>query len=123
MTSDDSPYKPCEGSAPQEPPVAGITAVLQAVADPVRLAMLRQMAEWGEARTCGEFRLPVSKSTLSHHFRVLREAGLIEQRCDGTRKWTRLRREETDAAYPGLLDAVLPAGAGEVRAAPLPAAP
>ncbi len=95
------------GSETEPMPVAEITAVLQALADPMRLAMVRQLADWGEPRTCGEFALPVTKATASHHFRVLREAGLIEQRSDGTRKWTRLRRAEVDAVYPGLLNSVL----------------
>jgi DNA-binding transcriptional ArsR family regulator len=44
---------------------------------------------------------------MTHHFRILREAGVIEQRRDGTSKLTSLRREDLDARFPGLLDAVL----------------
>jgi DNA-binding transcriptional ArsR family regulator len=59
----------------------------------------------------------VTKSTLTHHFRVLREAGVIEQREEGTARLNSLRREDLDARFPGLLDAVLagaraPAAAG-----------
>lgn len=56
---------------------------------------------------CGGFDLAVSKSTATHHFRVLREAGLIRQYYAGTSRMNSLRREEFDAAFPGLLEAVL----------------
>jgi DNA-binding transcriptional ArsR family regulator len=54
----------------------------------------------------------VSKSTCTHHFRVLREAGVISQRAEGTSRLNTLRREDLDARFPGLLDAILDAGAG-----------
>ncbi|TMC49533.1 MAG: helix-turn-helix transcriptional regulator [Chloroflexi bacterium] len=95
-------------------PVAGLTTVLQALADPVRLAIIRAVA--AEPRTCGGFDVPVTKSTLSHHFRVLREAGIIEQRCEGTRKLTSVRRAELEAAYPGLLESILSAPVEEAAA-------
>jgi len=88
-------------------PVADLTAVLQALGDPMRLAIVRALAQSDGAQPCGAFGLPVSKPTLSHHFRVLRETGLIQQRCEGTRKMTTLRRVEIDAVYPGLLDSIL----------------
>ena len=53
----------------------------------------------------------MTKSTLTHHFRVLREAGVISQEVAGTSKLNTLRREDLDARFPGLLDAVLVAGA------------
>jgi DNA-binding transcriptional ArsR family regulator len=94
-------------------PVAGITVLLQALADPVRLAVVRDLATSTEPRTCYSLMQSVTKSTLSHHFRVLREAGIIEQRVEGTRKLTSLRRAELDDAFPGLLDSVLRAPAPE----------
>jgi DNA-binding transcriptional ArsR family regulator len=81
---------------------------LAAVADPVRRSILRELAavpEWTKA--CGTFDLPVTKATRSHHFSVLRAAGLIEQRDEGPRRLNRLRRPEFDAVFPGLLDLVL----------------
>ena len=69
---------------------------------------MRNLADDGGCeRRCGDFALPVSKSTLTHHFRVLRESGVIEQSRDGTAKVNRLRREDLDARFPGLLDSVL----------------
>lgn len=88
-------------------PVAEITAVLQALADPVRMAIVRGLAVSGDPRACGSFDLGLTKSTVSHHFRVLREAGVIEQHYEGTRKLTTLRRAELEAKYPGLLDSIL----------------
>jgi DNA-binding transcriptional ArsR family regulator len=92
-------------------PVAPITEILQALADPIRLEIVRDLAGGAGPRACGSFDLPLHKSTLSHHFKVLREAGLIEHRCQGTWKLISLRRAEVDALYPGLIDSV-------VRAAP-----
>jgi DNA-binding transcriptional ArsR family regulator len=87
-----------------------LTGVLHALADPVRLQIVRTLAaeDCGERR-CGAFALPVTKSTSTHHFRVLRESGVIEQRAEGTALVNRLRRDELDARFPGLLDSVLSA--------------
>jgi DNA-binding transcriptional ArsR family regulator len=87
-----------------------LTGVLHALSDPVRLEIVRTLAADGgcECR-CGAFELPVTKSTRTHHFRVLRESGVIEQRADGTALVNRLRREELDSRFPGLLESVLSA--------------
>ena len=85
-----------------------LTGVLHALADPVRLEIVRGLAESGECR-CNAFDLPVTKSTSTHHVRVLRESGVIEQRAAGTAVVNRLRREELDERFPGLLDSVLSA--------------
>ncbi len=82
-----------------------VTAVLAALADDVRLRILRELAGGGEY-ACGTFELGVSKATRSHHLRVLREAGLTRTRAAGTTRYVRLRRDEIDRHYPGLLDAV-----------------
>nr|BFD94303.1 winged helix-turn-helix domain-containing protein [Kitasatospora sp. Xyl93] len=85
-----------------------LRTVLNALADPLRygvVAALLREAE-GTARTCASFDLPVSKSTLTHHFRVLREAGLIRQVDRGNSRAATLRREDLDRRFPGLLDLV-----------------
>jgi len=60
-------------------------------------------------RACGAFPVDVAPSTLTHHFRVLREAGVIRQREDGNRRWTALRGEDLEGRFPGLLDAIVTA--------------
>jgi DNA-binding transcriptional ArsR family regulator len=90
-----------------------LTAVLHALSDPARLSVVRTLAAEGE-RACGTFPLGVTKATASHHFKVLREAGITMTRLDGAHRYLTLRREDLDARFPGLLDAVLaaePAGA------------
>jgi DNA-binding transcriptional ArsR family regulator len=87
-----------------------LTDVLHALADPVRLFIVRTLAEEKCERRCGAFGLSVTKSTQTHHFRVLRESGVIEQFADGTAVVNRLRRDDLDARFPGLLESVLTAG-------------
>ena len=85
-----------------------LEAVLQALGDPVRLLIVRaRYAEPGGERACGTFGLPVAKSTASHHFRVLREAGVIYQRAAGRERLTELRRGDLEARFPGLLASVV----------------
>ncbi len=85
-----------------------LATVLHALSDPVRLQIVTQLADGGE-RTCSGFELPVGKSTCSHHFRVLREAGVVAQRVDGKCRFNSLRVDELQQRFPGLLDAVLQA--------------
>jgi DNA-binding transcriptional ArsR family regulator len=92
-----------------------LVAVLEAVADPVRLEILTALT--GGERPCGSFPLPVNDSTRSHHFKVLREAGLTKTRVVGTQRLVSLRREELDERFPGLLDAVVSAAPQPVSAA------
>ena len=93
-----------------------LEAVLHALSDPQRLRIVRELDDDPEPRACRSFALEVTKSTCTHHFRVLREAGLINQEVKGTSRMNTLRREDLDARFPGLLDAVL-AGAGAPVAA------
>jgi DNA-binding transcriptional ArsR family regulator len=85
-----------------------LTGVLHALADPMRLEIVRELASGREVR-CGAFELPVTKSTRTHHFRVLRESGVIAQEAAGTAVVNRLRREDLDRRFPGLLASVLSA--------------
>src|SRR5262245_10821387 len=86
-----------------------LEAVLHALSDPHRLEIVRRLDQDDEPRPCGTFGFDISKSTMTHHFRTLREAGVIEQERRGTTKMTWLRRDDLDARFPGLLDAVLSA--------------
>jgi DNA-binding transcriptional ArsR family regulator len=84
-----------------------LPAVLHALSDPQRLHIVRELAGDSQPRPCGTIELPVTKSTMTHHFRVLREAGVIWQERQGTTKLTSLRREDLDDRFPGLLEAVM----------------
>jgi DNA-binding transcriptional ArsR family regulator len=92
-----------------ETPPADLVTVLQALSDPVRLEMVRQLArcEEGHGIRCGEIEIDVTKSTASHHLKTLRNAGITGEREVGTRKLTWLRKKELEERYPGLLEAVL----------------
>jgi DNA-binding transcriptional ArsR family regulator len=86
-----------------------LESVFQALGDPVRLEIVRKLNTAPEAKACGTFDLPVGKSTASHHFKVLREAGLIRQRLDGRERLTELRLADLEKRFPGLLNSVLAA--------------
>jgi DNA-binding transcriptional ArsR family regulator len=93
-----------------------LPGVLYALGDPVRLEIVKLLDEQGE-QTCSAFDFaiasenstprPIAKSTMSNHFKILRESGVIFTRKEGTQHLNSLRREDLDAMFPGLLDAVL----------------
>ncbi|MEH2920984.1 ArsR/SmtB family transcription factor [Samsonia erythrinae] len=80
--------------------------VLYALSDPLRMAIVRRLALHGEA-TCSELDGGRPKSSVSHHFRVLRDSGLLHTSNSGTTHINRLRYREMQQRFPGLLDAVL----------------
>ncbi|MFB7505346.1 ArsR/SmtB family transcription factor [Streptomyces broussonetiae] len=86
-----------------------LEAVLHALSDPLRLQIVRELAARNTELTCSQFDLPVTKSTSTHHFRVLRESGVVRQVYRGTAKMNGLRREDLDSLFPGLLDSLLAA--------------
>jgi DNA-binding transcriptional ArsR family regulator len=86
-----------------------IEAVLHALADPVRLTIVRALARTDTGIACGAIELGISKSTRTHHIRTLREAGVVHVRPEGTSRISTLRRDDLNALYPGLLDGVLAA--------------
>lgn len=83
--------------------------ILYALGDPVRLRIVGQLAAAEEAMSCGDIDVvkEVAKSTGSHHFKVLRESGLIRMVPQGRRILVSLRREDLEARFPGLLDTVI----------------
>jgi DNA-binding transcriptional ArsR family regulator len=85
--------------------VIELADVLHALSDPARLEIVRTLAVECE-RQCGSFDLGLTKATRSHHFKVLRQAGVTHTRVEGTARYVTLRRDELDARFPGLLDAV-----------------
>jgi DNA-binding transcriptional ArsR family regulator len=90
-----------------------LLTVLQALSDPVRLEIVRQLAanESGKGLRCHELRIPVAKSTGSHHLKTLSNAGITTEQEEGTSKYLRLRRAELEQRFPGLLESVLQASA------------
>jgi DNA-binding transcriptional ArsR family regulator len=116
---DDAPER-----LPQPTPAEmDLPVVMDALSDPIRLSILRRYlvdAAGGE-RSCGWVGIDRPKSTLTHHFRVLREAGLLEQHLEGLTRVSRVRTEDVQQRFPGLLDLVLdwqvPAGLVRAEAA------
>lgn len=86
-----------------------LPAILYALGDPARLRIVGQLAAAKEATSCGDLTVvkEVPKSTGSHHFKVLREAGLIRMVPQGRRVLVSLRREDLEMRFPGLLEAIL----------------
>lgn len=83
-----------------------LPTVMQALSDPCRIAILRELILKNRALACNEVPLDISKATRSHHFEVLREAGLIHTAAEGTKCMTTLRKKEIDSRFPGLLGLV-----------------
>lgn len=83
-----------------------LTTVLYALSDPIRLRIVHNLAT-GVEESCAAFGIEIPKSSLSHHFRVLRESGVTRTRLEGTQRLVSLRREEMDSLFPGLLDSVI----------------
>lgn len=101
------------GNHVEQPDLADVSleVALQALADETRLQIVRELAASPAPCACGSIDVEVSKATRSHHFKTLREAGITTTEIVGTKRLVALRREEFDARFPGLLDAVLvPAG-------------
>lgn len=86
--------------------------VLAALSDPTRIGIVRVLAD-GRERGWGQLRAPVAKSTLSHHLKILREAGITRTRQEGTRCYVTLRRAELDDRFPDLTRALLAAADAE----------
>lgn len=92
-----------------------LSAVLHALSDPVRLQIVAAMAAAECERSCGSFDVPVTKSTCTHHFKVLREAGVIQQRQEGTARLNTLRTDDLEARFPGMLETILRAAFSAAR--------
>jgi DNA-binding transcriptional ArsR family regulator len=95
-----------------DPDQMKLTEVMAALSDPIRIGLVRVLSD-GVERGWGELRAPVAKSTLSHHLRVLRAAGITRTREEGTRCFVVLRRADLEVRFPHLLGAVLDAATGE----------
>jgi DNA-binding transcriptional ArsR family regulator len=87
--------------------VAGMQKLLSALADPVRLEVVRRLKAAGGPVQCAALYDGINKSTATHHFKILREAGLTERVVIDGLTHQRLRVDDVNDAAPGLLDAVV----------------
>lgn len=90
-------------------PVAELPAVLGALHDPVRLEMVRRLSNAGAPLRCSELYDAINKSTATHHFKILREAGIIERLTRDGNIYQRLRTGELETAIPGVLTSIVEA--------------
>jgi DNA-binding transcriptional ArsR family regulator len=88
-------------------PVGPVQKVLAAIHDPVRLEIVRRLYNAGTALQCGVLYDGINKSTATHHFKILREAGVTERSVVDGLTYQTLRRDQVEAAIPGLLDSVV----------------
>ncbi|WP_037915122.1 ArsR/SmtB family transcription factor [Actinacidiphila yeochonensis] len=82
-----------------------LASLFHAFSDPVRLAIVGLVAT--SELSCGAMEIPLSKSTLSHHLKILREAGVTSTRIEGTHRFISVRHDDLNARFPGLVDAIL----------------
>jgi DNA-binding transcriptional ArsR family regulator len=92
---------------PAAPRVGPVQQVLGAIHDPVRLEVVRRLYNAGTPLQCGALYDGINKSTATHHFKILREAGVIERLVIDGLTYQRLRRDDVEAAIPGLLGSVV----------------
>ena len=91
-----------------------LVSVLSALADPIRLDIVRALADGQpHPKTAEVWHFDVQKSTLSHHFRVLRESGVTRTHLVGNQRVISLRTEDLEARFPGVLGPILTAGSRE----------
>lgn len=84
-----------------------LTDIMYALSDPTRLEIVARLANAGRKMTCGEFDLNRPKSSMSHHFKILRSAGLVETLIEGTEHMNALRVAEIEQKFPGVLQSIL----------------
>src|SRR5271156_3340015 len=88
-----------------------VAGILHALSDPVRLAIIRELQREKKDMNCSatiaRVNARLAKSTCSQHFRILRESGLIFSKRNGAELVNRLRAEELEKRFPGLLLSIL----------------
>jgi DNA-binding transcriptional ArsR family regulator len=91
-----------------------LSAILEALANPLRLQVVVRLTQEPGVSGCGELMPELSKSAASHHLRILRDNGVMRFVQEGRYRRPILRRDDLDARFPGLLDVIL-ADAGELK--------
>lgn len=83
-----------------------LSTILNALGDPIRLNIIKNLASNSET-TCACCNINLPKSALSHHFKVLRESGLINVRIEGKQRFLSIRYNELEERFPGLLNTII----------------
>jgi DNA-binding transcriptional ArsR family regulator len=86
-----------------------LTKIFAALSDPARIRAVQTLAQAGElacTRLQHKAGLDISRSTFSHHQKILREAGIIQVRVLGARRLLSIRRDDLEVRFPGLLELV-----------------
>ncbi|MFX3618899.1 MAG: ArsR/SmtB family transcription factor [Sporolactobacillus sp.] len=83
-----------------------LSTIFYALSDQIRLDIVKKLANTGE-QSCGGLNIPGPNSTISHHFKVLRESGLTNTRLEGNQRFISLRCDDLNTRFPGLLQAIL----------------
>ncbi len=84
-----------------------LTDIMYALSDPARVEIVRAIAEAGHALSCGVLTSDRPKSSMSHHFKILRDSGIIETRIQGKEHFNSLRLSEIEKRFPGVLKSVI----------------
>jgi len=94
-----------EKSADKSDRQEAMLGILKALAHPIRLQIIVDLIndENGAERHCTSFGLTVAKATRSHHFKLLKDVGLISHIDRGNHSLAKLRREELEEEFPGLI--------------------
>ncbi len=100
--------KPARSVFEPPPEKLSLVDIFQALSDSVRLEIVVTLYHEGEC-TCARLDGGRPKSTMSHHFRVLRTSGLVQTRLDGVTHRNALRTKELNTQFPGLIDAIVSA--------------
>lgn len=106
------PQRPSELPAALPQPDLGevrLEQVMSVLGEPIRLTILQKLLEYSDEwdHPCAWFGFDRPKSTLTHHYKVLREAGLITQRQYGLERRSRVRVDEIGDRFPGLIELLL----------------
>jgi DNA-binding transcriptional ArsR family regulator len=91
--------------------------ILYALSDPTRVEIVLTLDQKGRAMTCGELVIDRPKSSMSHHFKILRGAGLVETLIKGTEHINSLRLAELEKRFPGVLKSILKAFRADLASA------
>lgn len=84
-----------------------LTDVMYGLSDPARIEIVRKIAEAGEPLSCGVLTADRPKSSMSHHFKILRQSGLVKTHIEGKEHLNSLRLPEIEKRFPGVLKAIL----------------